>query len=72
MSLDMKHAISMRWLAKSMLEVIASVLVVFGAHVNSVFIIEVKICAFVKWSYSHPPIMFTTLSIMFSACYCSE
>ena len=34
---------------------IAIFLISFGAHINILFIIQVKILVLIKWSYSPPP-----------------
>ena len=49
-SLDVKHIISMRWLAIQ-IKAVATFLKNFKAHMNILFIIKVKIFMLVKWSY---------------------
>ena len=37
------------------IEAVASFLIVFGAHINIVFIIKVEISVLIQWSYRCPP-----------------
>lgn len=46
--------ISMRWLAQIQIEAVAAFLIIFGAHVNIVFLMKVKIVVLVKYSYRSP------------------
>jgi hypothetical protein len=49
----MNHVISTRWLAYKLIhiEVVTSSLLIWGARMNILVIIKVKILMLVKWSY---------------------
>lgn len=50
----MEYAISTRWLEIQMIEVVATSFIIFGACLNIITIVKVKILVLVKWSYRFP------------------
>ena len=53
-----EHTISTRWL-QSQIEAVATVLIIFGAHMRSLLIIKVDMFVFIAWSYGFPRMMLT-------------
>ena len=53
-----EHTISTRWL-QSQIEAVATVLIIFGAHMRSLLIIKVDMFVFIEWSYGSPRMMLT-------------
>ena len=63
LSKRMRLVVKTIWLA-TRIEAVATFLIIFGAHMNILFIVKVNILVLIKWSYRSPQLCWLTESRM--------